>query len=216
MKENNELNKNNRDKKKYQDKSYDERNKYDCIDKYYLHLAIGTKYEDCIEITKEEYYRLNKILKKSKESMIEVFAIYLLGFFQDSETYVLKEVNKDVFYCIADSQRKERNRRRHEKERHLAINAKEDLDDYPSDYNLELNVIENIQREEIKKTLNSILSMKQSERFYKNRIDNIPFVIIAFQEKSSPDAVRNSVNKAEKKIKSNEKYLNKFKKFKNF
>ena len=90
MKENNELNKNNKDKKKYQDKSYDERNKYDCIDKYYLHLAIGTKYEDCIEITKEEYYRLNKILKKSIESMIEVFAIYLLGFFQDSETYVLK------------------------------------------------------------------------------------------------------------------------------
>ena len=216
MKENKELNKNYKNKKKYQDKSYDERNKYDCIDKYYLHLAIGTQYEDCIEITKNEYNRLNKVLRKSNKSMIEVFAIYILGFFQDSETYVLKEVDKDVFYCIADSQRKEKNKRRHEIERHLALNAKDNIDEYPSEYNLELEAIENIQREEIKRTLNSILSMKQSERFYKNRIDNIPFVIIAFQEKSSPDAVRNSVNKAEKKIKSNEKYLNKFKKFKNF
>ena len=108
MKENKELNKNYKNKKKYQDKSYDERNKYDCIDKYYLHLAIGTQYEDCIEITKNEYNRLNKVLRKSNKSMIEVFAIYILGFFQDSETYVLKEVDKDVFYCIADSQRKEK------------------------------------------------------------------------------------------------------------
>ena len=198
--------------KKYEDKSYDEANKYDCIDKYYLHLAIGTRYEDCIEISKAEFERLEIVLKKSDKSMIEVFAIYTLGFFQDANTYILKEVSKDVFDCISDSQRKERNRRRHERERHLALKIpQENIDNIPSDYNLESDVIERIQREEIKQILDSILSIKQSERFYKNKIENIPLVVIAIQEKSTSDAIRDSVNKAKRKIK-NSRELKNFKK----
>ena len=215
MKENYEINNNYRNKK-YEDKSYDEANKYDCIDKYYLHLAIGTRYEDCIEISKAEFERLEIVLKKSDKSMIEVFAIYTLGFFQDANTYILKEVSKDVFDCISDSQRKERNRRRHERERHLALKIpQENIDNIPSDYNLESDVIERIQREEIKQILDSILSIKQSERFYKNKIKDLTFVIIAFQENTTPDAVRDSVNKAVKKIKNNESNLKKFRNFKN-
>ena len=47
-------------------KNYDEINKYDFYDKYYLHLAIGTKFEDCIEITKEDIKVNTKITKKGK------------------------------------------------------------------------------------------------------------------------------------------------------
>ena len=61
MKENNELNKDYREKK-YEDKNYDERNEYDFYIKYFLHLAIGTKYEDCIEISKQEYKELKKVI----------------------------------------------------------------------------------------------------------------------------------------------------------
>lgn len=212
MKENNEFNKVN-ENKRYEDKNYDERNRYDFFVKYYLHLAIGTKYEDCIEITKEAYKELKKVIRKSNKAMIEVFTTYAVGFYQDKETYVIKDVDKEVYYCLFNSQRYERNKTRHEIERHLnPYITQEELSNIPSKYDLELKVIEKMEKEEIKKLLDTILSQKQSDRFFKNRIDNIPFVVIAFQEKSSPDAVRDSVNKAEKKIKK-DKNLKKFKKF---
>lgn len=206
MKENNELNKN------YKDKNYDERNEYDFYVKYYLHLAIGTKYEDCIEITKQEYKELKKVLRKSTKAMVEVFATYSVGFYQDAETYVIKEVDKDVYYCLFNSQRYEKNKRRNEKNRHLNVFFKqEDFDNIPTYNNLEDEVFRIIEDEEIKKFLNSVLSEKQSKRFYKNKIENIPLVVIAIQEKSTPDAIRDSVKKAKRKIK-NSKKLKKFKK----
>ena len=211
MKENNELNKNNI-KKKYEDKNYDERNEYDFYIKYFLHFAIGTKYEDCIEITKQEYKELKKVLRKSTKAMVEVFATYAVGFYQDAETYVVKEVDKDVYYCLFNSQRYEKNKRRNEKNRHLNIFIKqEDFNNIPSYTNLENEVLKIIEDEEIKKFLNSVLSKKQSERFYKNKIENIPLVVIAIQEKSTPDAIRDSVHKAKRKIK-NSRELEKFKK----
>ena len=211
MKENNKLNKNNI-KKKYEDKNYDERNEYDFYIKYFLHFAIGTKYEDCIEITKQEYKELKKVLRKSTKAMVEVFATYAVGFYQDAETYVVKEVDKDVYYCLFNSQRYEKNKRRNEKNRHLNIFIKqEDFNNIPSYTNLENEVLKIIEDEEIKKFLNSVLSKKQSERFYKNKIENIPLVVIAIQEKSTPDAIRDSVNKAKRKIK-NSRELKNFKK----
>ena len=211
MKENNELNKNNI-KKKYEDKNYDERNEYDFYIKYFLHFAIGTKYEDCIEITKQEYKELKKVLRKSTKSMVEVFATYAVGFYQDAETYVVKEVDKDVYYCLFNSQRYEKNKRRNEKNRHLNIFIKqEDFNNIPSYTNLENEVLKIIEDEEIKKFLNSVLSKKQSERFYKNKIENMPLVVIAIQEKSTPDAIRDSLNKAKRKIR-NSRELKNFKK----
>lgn len=211
MKENNELNKDYREKK-YEDKNYDERNEYDFYIKYFLHFAIGTKYEDCIEITKQEYKELKKVFRKSTKAMVEVFATYAVGFYQDAETYVVKEVDKDVYYCLFNSQRYEKNKRRNEKNRHLNIFIKqEDFNNIPSYTNLENEVLKIIEDEEIKKFLNSVLSKKQSERFYKNKIENIPLVVIAIQEKSTPDAIRDSVNKAKRKIK-NSRELKNFKK----
>jgi len=211
MKENNELNKDYREKK-YEDKNYDERNEYDFYIKYFLHLAIGTKYEDCIEISKQEYKELKKVLKKSTKAMVEVFATYTVGFYQDAETYVIKEVDKDVYYCLFNSQRYEKNKRRNEKNRHLNIFFnQEDFNNIPSYTNLENEVLKIIEDEEIKKFLNNVLSKKQSERFYKNKIENIPLVVIAIQEKSTPDAVRDSVNKAKRKIR-NSRELKNFKK----
>lgn len=151
-------------------------------------------------------------MRKSTKAMVEVFATYAVGFYQDAETYVVKEVDKDVYYCLFNSQRYEKNKRRNEKNRHLNIFIKqEDFNNIPSYTNLENEVLKIIEDEEIKKFLNSVLSKKQSERFYKNKIENIPLVVIAIQEKSTPDAIRDSVNKAKRKIK-NSRELKNFKK----
>ena len=44
--------------------------------------------------------------------MIKVFATYTVGFFKNPETYVLQAVNKDVYYCLLNSQNYESNKRR--------------------------------------------------------------------------------------------------------
>ena len=210
MKENYEIN-NNYKNKRYEDKTYDERNEYNFYIKYYLHIGIGTKYEDCIEITKKEYKELKKVLQKTTKAMVEAFATYSVGFYQDAETYVIKEVDKDVFYCLFKSQRYEKNKRRNEKNRHLDVYFRqENFDKIPSCNSLENEVLKIVEDAEIKKFLNSVLSKKQSERFYKNKIENIPLVVIAIQEKSTPDAIRDSVNKAKRKIKKSRE-LKKFK-----
>ena len=51
------------------------------------------------------------------------------------------------------------------------------------------------------------VKIKQNERFYKNKCQDIPLVVIALEEGSTPDAVRDSVNKAKKQIKKNLKNL---------
>ena len=44
-------------------KNYDEINRYDFYIKYYMQFAIGTQFEDCVEITKKGIYRFEKKVK---------------------------------------------------------------------------------------------------------------------------------------------------------
>lgn len=187
---------------------YDEANKYDFYVKYYMNFAIGTKYEDCVEITKQDYDDLIKKINNTKKSMIKVFATYTVGFYKNPETYVLQAVNKDVYYCLYKSQRYEKNKRRHERERHLdRFFRQEDIDNIQSKNNLENDVLREIEEKRIRAFLKETLSEKQNDRFYKNKMQDIPLVLIAIEEGSTPDAIRDSVNKAKKQIRNNFKKL---------
>lgn len=184
--------------------NYDEANRYDFYKKYYMHYAIGTRFEDCVEITKKEYSDLIKKLKNSKDAMIKVFTTYAVGFYKNEGTYVLQSVNKDVYYCLYNSQRYEKNKRRNERTRHLdSFFKQEDIYKIPSNRNIENEVLREIEEKRVKKFLQETLSEKQNNRFYKNKIQNIPLVVIAIEEGSTPDAIRDSVNKAKKQIKKN-------------
>lgn len=188
--------------------NYDEANKYDFYIKYYMNFAIGTKYEDCIEITKQDYDDLIKKINNTKKSMIKVFATYTVGFYKNPETYVLQAVDKDVYYCLYKSQRYEKNKRRHERERHLdRFFRQEDIDNIESKNNLENDVLREIEEKRIRAFLKETLSEKQNDRFYKNKMQDIPLVVIAIEEGSTPDAIRDSVNKAKKQIRNNLKKL---------
>lgn len=188
--------------------NYDEANKYDFYVKYYMNFAIGTKYEDCVEITKQDYDDLIKKINNTKKAMIKVFATYTVGFYKNPETYVLQAVDKDVYYCLYKSQRYEKNKRRHERERHLdRFFRQEDIDNIQSKSNLENDVLREIEEKQIRSFLKEILSEKQNDRFYKNKMQDIPLVVIAIEEGSTPDAIRDSVNKAKKQIRNNLKKL---------
>lgn len=203
MKENNELNKNNREKK-YEDKNYDERNEYDFYIKYFLHFAIGTKYEDCIEITKQEYKDLKKVLRKSTEAMVEVFATYAVGFYQDAETYVVKEVEKDVYYCLFNSQRYEKNKRRHELERHIDRYFKQDnIKNLVDIENVENKVIRQMESELIRNKLKLILTKKQIERLYKKFVLGFSLSEIAQADDTDAAAILRSIERAIKNILKN-------------
>lgn len=187
---------------------YDEANKYDFYVKYYMNFAIGTKYEDCVEITKQDYDDLIKKINNTKKAMIKVFATYTVGFYKNPETYVLQAVDKDVYYCLYKSQRYEKNKRRHERERHLdRFFRQEDIDNIQSKNNLENDVLREIEEKRIRAFLKETLSEKQNDRFYKNKMQDIPLVVIAIEEGSTPDAIRDSVNKAKKQIRNNLKKL---------
>ena len=178
-------------------KNYDEINRYDFYVKYYMQFAIGTKFEDCIEITKREYIDLRKKINNFKEAMIKVFATYTVGFFKNQETYVLQAVNKDVYYCLLKSQNYESNKRRHELERHLdRFFKQEDINKIASSDNVENIVLEEFDREEIKKRLNSILTKKQIERLYKNLILEISLVEIAKEEGTDAAAIYRCIERA--------------------
>lgn len=178
-------------------KNYDEINRYDFYVKYYMQFAIGTKFEDCIEITKREYIDLRKKINNSKEAMIKVFATYTVGFFKNQETYVLQAVNKDVYYCLLKSQNYESNKRRHELERHLdRFFMQEDINKIASSDNVENIVLEEFDREEIKKRLNAILTKKQIERLYKNLILEISLVEIAKEEGTDAAAIYRCIERA--------------------
>lgn len=188
--------------------NYDEANKYDFYVKYYMNFAIGTKYEDCVEITKQDYDDLIKKINNTKKAMIKVFATYTVGFYKNPETYVLQAVDKDVYYCLYKSQRYEKNKRRHERERHLdRFFRQEDIDNIQSKNNLENDVLREIEEKQIRAFLKETLSEKQNDRFYKNKMQDIPLVVIAIEEGSTPDAIRDSVNKAKKQIRNNLKKL---------
>ena len=189
-------------------KNYDEINRYDFYVKYYMQFAIGTQFENCVEITKREYKDLRKKINNAKETMIRVFTTYTVGFFKTPETYVLQAVNKDVYYCLLKSQNYESNKRRHELERHLdRFFKQEDINNLASSSNIENEILIGIEEKRVKDFLNKTLSKKQNERFYKNKFQDIPLVVIALEEGSTPDAVRDSVNKAKKQIKKNLKNL---------
>lgn len=188
--------------------NYDEANKYDFYVKYYMNFAIGTKYEDCVEITKQDYDDFIKKINNTKKAMIKVFATYTVGFYKNPETYVLQAVDKDVYYCLYKSQRYEKNKRRHERERHLdRFFRQEDIDNIQSKSNLENDVLREIEEKQIRAFLKETLSEKQNDRFYKNKMQDIPLVVIAIEEGSTPDAIRDSVNKAKKQIRNNLKKL---------
>lgn len=188
--------------------NYDEINKYDFYKKYYLHYAIGTKFEDYIKITKDEYYELRQKLNNSKKAMVEVFITYAVGFYKEEGTYIIKNVDKDVFYCLYDSQRYEKNKRKHEKERHLdTYFEQENINNIKDSYSIEDIILNKHDEERIEKFLKEILSEKQKSRFYKNKLKKIPLVVIAVEEGTTPDAIRDSVNKAKKQIKKNLKNL---------
>lgn len=200
MKENNELNRNYIEKK-YEDKNYDERNEYDFYIKYFLHFAIGTKYEDCIEITKQEYKELKKVLRKSTKSMVEVFATYAVGFYQDAETYVVKEVDKDVYFCLFNSQRYERNKRRHELERHIDRYFKQDnIKNLVDMENVEDKVIKQMESELIRNKLKLILTKKQIERLYKKFVLGFSLSEMAQMENTDAAAILRSIERAIKNI----------------
>lgn len=194
--------------KEYKDKTYDEANRYDFFAKYYMQIGIGTKFENCIELNKREYDEVIKNTNILRNDMINVFATYTVGFYKNPETYVLQAVDKDVYYCLYKSQRYEKNKRRHERERHLdRFFKQEDINNIASEANLENEVLRRIEEKRVKKFLKETLSDKQNNRFYKNKIEDIPLVVIALEEGSTPDAIRDSVNKAKKQIRKNLKNL---------
>lgn len=185
-------------------KNYDEINRYDFYVKYYMQFAIGTQFEDCVEITKREYIDLRKKLNNSKEAMIKVFATYTVGFFKNPETYVLQAVNKDVYYCLLKSQNYESNKRRHELERHLdRFFKQEDINNLASSDDVENTILRQFNSEEIKKRLNSILTKKQIERLYKNLILEISLVEIAKEEGTDAAAIYRCVERAIDRILKN-------------
>ena len=182
-------------------KNYDEINRYDFYVKYYMQFAIGTKLEDCVEITKKEYIDLRKKLKDSKEKSIKVFATYTVGFFKNPETYVFQAVDKNVYYCLLESQKYENNKRRHELERHLdRFFKQEDINKIASSDNVENTVLEQLDSEQIKKRLHSILTKKQIERLYKNLILEISLVEIAKEEGTDAAAIYRCIERAIDKI----------------
>lgn len=189
-------------------KNYDEINKYDFYIKYYMQFGINTKFENCVEISKKEYNDLRKKLNNAKNNTIKVFATYTVGFYKNPETYVLQAVDEEVYYCLYNSQRYEKNKQRHERQRHLdRFFKQEDINNIESKDNIENDVLMKLDEKRIKSFLKETLTEKQRKRFYKNKILEIPLVVIALQEGATPDAIRDSVNKAKKQIRKNLKNL---------
>lgn len=191
--------------------NYEELNKYDFYIKYFLHLAIGTKYEEKVEITENEYERLSLFINNSEKAMIKLEKAYCVGFYIESKTYVIQEVSKDVYICLKQSQQYERNKIRHEKERHLDTYFEQDnIETIPANDNTEDKALNYVEDLELKLFLDKLLSNKQSKRFYQNIIEEKTYKNIAQKEGLTPGAIRDSVDQAKQIIKN---YYKKFKKF---
>ena len=188
-------------KMKGNNKSYDEINKYDFRVHYYMHYAIGTKFEGKDEITKSEYNELIKKINNSSDAKIRAYKTYTVGFYKTPKTYVTQEVDKKVFDCLYSSQRYEKNKRNNENRRHIdTYFNQENLSHIPSKDNLEEDILNKVEKENIKKFLDTSLFEKQSNRFFQNIIDNIPIVVIAVQEGADPSSVRESIERAKKTL----------------
>ena len=182
-------------------KNYDETNKYNFKVHYYMRYAIGTKFEDSIEISKEDYLDLKKKIVNSDKAMIKIYKTYTVGFYKNPSTYVIQEVDKNVYECLYNSQRYEKNKKSNESRRHLDdYFEQDDFEKIPSEDNVENEVLSKIEKEDIKDFLDSILFEKQSSRFFQNIIDDIPIVVIAFQEGADPSSVRESIERAKKTL----------------
>ena len=64
----------------------------------------------------------------------------------------------------------------------------------------EEDILNKVEKENIKKFLDTSLFEKQSNRFFQNIIDNIPIVVIAVQEGADPSSVRESIERAKKTL----------------
>mgnify|MGYP000128526781 FL=1 len=197
--------------KKYNNKNYDETNKYDFYTKKFLQYGVGTKYEGIIELNKEQYKKINERLKDNPNTNLRLFKTYSVGFYGESGAYIIQNVDKDVFQCLFKTQRYEKNKIKHERDRHLnTFFEQKDIDKLVSKDNVEDLILNKIEDEKLREYLNSILSEKQSRRFYKNKIEEIPLLVIACEEDKNVAAVKRSVDRAVRKIlgayKNNKKF----------
>jgi len=192
-------------------RKYEEKNNYNFKIHYYKCYANGTKFEKRIEISRKEYLDLSKKLKELDNAMIRIYKTYTVGFYKNPSTYVIQEVDKQVYECLYNSQRYERNKKSNESRRHLDdYFEQDDFIKMPSKDNVEDEVLNKIEKENIKKFLDSILFEKQSNRFFQNIIDGIPIVVIAVKENADPSSVRESIERAKKTILKKSKKYNKF------
>ena len=187
--------------KEYKNKTYDEANKYDFYTKRFLQYGVGTKYEGFIELNKGQYKKIYERLKDNPDADLRLFKTYSVGFYEKSGTYIIQDVDKDVFQCLFETQRYEKNKVKHERERHLNVFFKqEDISKLVSEDNVEDLILNKIEDENLRKYLDSVLSEKQSKRFYKNKIEELPLIVIAFEEGKDVAAVKRSVDRAVRKI----------------
>lgn len=187
-------------------KNYEEINRYEFRVHYFMQYAVGTKYERSVEISKNEYNEFVRKLNNSKNNMIRFYKTYTVGFYSKPGTYVTQEVDKEVFDCLYKSQRYEKNKRNNEKRRYLDtyFDQNEFLNMQSKD-DVENEVIERLDKEKVKSFLDSTLYEKQSNRFYKNKIEGIPIIVIAIQENTDPSSVRESIERAKRTLAKNYK-----------
>ena len=182
--------------------NYDEFNKYYFSIKYYLKVEIEGSTEDIVEITEDEYLR---IANKTKDI---TFKRYFVSFYKDEITYITKEVNREVYYCLKHSQNYEENKTRHEKERHLdKYFIQDDIENIPATDSTEDKALNLVADLELQILLDKLLSSKQSRRVYRNKVQEIPLIKIAKEEGVDVAAIKRSVDRAILKILENYKKI---------
>ena len=187
--------------KKFENKTYDEVNRYDFYIRRFLQYGIGKQYEGIVEINKMQYEKIHNNLISNREADIKLFKTYSVGFYEKLGTYVIQDVEKEVFECLYKSQRYEKNKIKHERERHLDVYFNQiDIVNLKSDDNIEAFILDKIEDENLREYLDSILSKKQSIRFYKNKIELLPLIKIALEEGKNVSAIKRCVDRATKKI----------------
>ena len=179
------------------EKSYDELNKYDFSIKYYLKFSINDNLDDCIEITEEEYMNLKDKINKKRNPNIDVEKNYIVGFYKNPECYVEQVVDKDVYDCLQKSQKYEKNKAKHERDRYLTMSNKQnDMDIIASKENVEKKVLDKMSYEELLDLAESVFYEKQFKRFYDHIILEIPITVIATNDDVSIPSAWESIDRA--------------------
>ena len=188
--------------------NYDNENKYKFRIKYFMEYAIGSKYENKIEINKQEYNEMKKEIEEQKTNIIKLFKTYNVGFYNIEGNFEEQEVTKEVFECLLSSQRKEYHRKSNESRRHLdTYFEQDDLDKLPDLNNMEDMIIENLTKDDLIKIIKTILQEKPSDRFIKYVFEDLPMLVIAVKDNVSLTAIFNCIERAKKQLRKN------FKKF---